>query len=107
MLKTKTILTNVLKSLVIASMALGTATTMAGQDHYEEKGEKKIGELKDMKTKAKTMKAEEVVENLDVDTTLDAQAAKAAMKDEAAQIIEEEVGEIADVADQVMDAVEE
>jgi hypothetical protein len=62
MLPKKSILPSFLKTLVIASMAFGGAAAYAG--HHEE-GEKKVGDLKDMKSKH-SMKADKTHKEHDV-----------------------------------------
>jgi hypothetical protein len=61
-LSTKSVLAKLLKTLVITSMALGSIAAYAG--HHEE-GEKKVGDLKDMKPEH-SMKADEMHKEHDV-----------------------------------------
>jgi len=66
MLTTKSVLPKLLKTLVITSMAFGTVAAYAG--HHEE-GEKKVGELKGMKSKH-SMKAEKMHKKHDVEHSM-------------------------------------
>ncbi|MBL4672783.1 MAG: hypothetical protein JKX81_11035 [Arenicella sp.] len=62
MVSTKSVLPKLLKTLVITSMAFGSIAAYAG--HHEE-GEKKVGDLKDMKSKH-SMKADKMHKEHDV-----------------------------------------
>ena len=58
---TNKVLPNFVKTLLIASLATVSVSAFAG---HHEKGEDKMPELKDMKTKSTTLKAEELTSEL-------------------------------------------
>ncbi|MFT6407333.1 MAG: long-subunit fatty acid transport protein [Arenicella sp.] len=79
MLSTKSVLPNFLKTLLVASMAFGSVAAFAG--HHQE-GEKKIGGLKDIKSKH-SLEADKAHNELDTD------ALKSSMTDESAGAMNE------------------
>lgn len=90
MLTSKSVLPNFLKALVIASMAIGSTSVLAG-NHAE--GEKKIGDLKDMSSEAV-----EKIEAEDMTEKMDAAAVEGAMSDEAKKMMDGKADEMTEKA---------